>query len=296
MTAVPVSLGVGPTSAATSTAPAGASSLADAAAEARRRAAEREKSRARRNARVDGRERRRRSDVELSQIAERGRRELGGSGPGSADEATAEEVIAWAVAEFGDSLAVASSMTDSVLAALVSAQLPWVDVLFGETGYHFAETIGTRDAVAHSLDVTVVDVRPLLSVAEQDDAYGPDLFARDPEACCRMRKVEPMRRVLSGYEAWATGVRRADSASRATAELVSWDASNNLVKINPIAGWSDDQLVGYALRHGLTVNPLLNDGYPSIGCEPCTRRVGPGEDARAGRWAGADKSECGLHI
>jgi len=294
VTAVSVSLGVGPTSSVAS--PAGASPLAGTAAEARRRAAEREMSRARRNARVDGRERRRRSDAELSQIAERGRRELGGSGPGSADEATAHEVIAWAVEQFGDSLAVASSMTDSVLSALVAEQLPWVDVLFGETGYHFAETLGTRDAVAHSLDVTVVDVRPLLSVAEQDEAYGPDLFARDPEACCRMRKVEPMRRVLSGYEAWATGVRRADSGSRAKAELVSWDASNNLVKINPIAAWSDDELVGYALRHGLTVNPLLNDGYPSIGCEPCTRRVSAGEDARAGRWSGVDKSECGLHI
>jgi phosphoadenosine phosphosulfate reductase len=294
VTAVSVSLGVGPNA---SSAPSGpVSSLAGTAAAARRRAAEREQSRARHRARVDGRERRRRSDAELSQIAARGRRELGGSGIGSADEASAHEVIAWAVEQFGDSLAVASSMTDSVLAALVSEQLPWVDVLFGDTGYHFAETLGTRDAVAHQLDVTVVDVRPRLSVAEQAEAYGPDLFARDPEACCRIRKVEPMRDILTGYEAWATGVRRADSGSRASAELVSWDASNNLVKINPIAAWSDDELVGYALAHRLTVNPLLDDGYPSIGCEPCTRRVAPGEDVRAGRWSGVDKSECGLHI
>jgi phosphoadenosine phosphosulfate reductase len=292
MTAVPVALGVGPTSVASGP----TSSLARTAADARRRAALREQSRARRNARVDGRERRRRSDSELSEIARRGQAELGGSGIGAADEATAEEVIAWAVEQFGDSLAVASSMTDSVLSYLVSQQLPWVDVLFGDTGYHFAETLGTRAAVEHSIDVTVVDVRPRLSVAQQDEAYGADLFARDPEACCRMRKVEPMREILGGYEAWATGLRRADSGTRAQAPLVTFDHNNNLVKINPIAAWDDDRLVGYALRHGLTVNPLLNDGYPSIGCEPCTRRVGAGEDARAGRWSGVDKTECGLHI
>ncbi|TWH32097.1 phosphoadenosine phosphosulfate reductase [Isoptericola variabilis J7] len=126
--------------------------------------------------------------------------------------------------------------------------------------------------------------------------HGPDLFERDAEACCRMRKVEPMRQVLAGYEAWATGLRRGDSVTRREAPLVTWDSSNNLVKINPIAAWSDDDLVSFALRHRLVVNPLLNDGYPSIGCEPCTRRVAPGEDPRAGRWAGLDKVECGLHV
>ncbi|WP_402461631.1 phosphoadenylyl-sulfate reductase [Isoptericola aurantiacus] len=293
MTAVSVALGVGPNASAAS---APVSTLAGAAEAARRRSAARERSRARRNARVDGRERRLRSAAELCDIARQGQAELGGSGIGAPDEASAQEVIAWAVEQFGDSLAVASSMTDSVLAYLVSQELPWVDVLFGDTGYHFAETLGTRDAVEHSLDVTVVDVRPRLSVAEQDEVYGARLYRRDPEACCRMRKVEPMREVLGGYEAWATGLRRADSGTRAKAELVSFDHANNLVKINPIAAWSDDELVAFALRNGLTVNPLLNDGYPSVGCEPCTRRVTAGEDARAGRWAGLDKSECGLHI
>ncbi len=290
MTAVSVSLGVGPNTGAPVSSP-----LAGTAQRARERAAARESARAERRARLAGVNRRRRSDSELWEAARRGQAELGGSGPGSADEATAEEVIAWSVREFGDGLAVASSMTDSVLAYLVSQQLPWVDVLFGDTGYHFAETLGTRAAVEHELDVTVVDVRPRLTVAQQDAVHGPDLFERDPEACCRMRKVEPMREALAGYEAWATGLRRADSVSRASAPLVSWDSSNNLVKINPIAGWTDDDLVSYALRHRLVVNPLLADGYPSIGCAPCTRRVEPGEDARAGRWAGLDKSECGLH-
>jgi phosphoadenosine phosphosulfate reductase len=296
MTAVSVSLGVGPNAGPTSSLAAGASPLAGAASEARERAEARARARAERRARLAGVNRRRRTDAELRELAQRGQAELGGSGPGAADEATAEEVIAWAVREFGDALAVASSMTDSVLSYLVSRQLPWVDVLFGDTGYHFAETLGTRAAVEHELDVTVVDVRPRLTVAQQEEVHGPRLYERDPEACCRMRKVEPMRETLAGYEAWATGLRRADSASRATAPLVTWDEGNNLVKINPIAAWTDDDLVSYALRHRLVVNPLLNDGYPSIGCRTCTRRVAPGEDARAGRWAGLDKSECGLHV
>jgi len=303
---VSVGLGVGPPisattlrSAATPDGPSpdgtDGSSLRSNAAASRARLAERERARADRQERLAARPRRRRSDEELQEVVRRGQAELAGSGVGAADEAGAKEVVAWAAAEFGDSLAVASSMKDAVVPFLVSQELPWVDVLFGETSYHFAETLGTRDLVAHELDVTVVDVRPELSVAEQDAAYGKDLFARDPEACCRMRKVEPMRRALAGYEAWATGLRRADSAGRREAPLISWDAANGLVKINPLAGWSDDDLVSFALRHRLPANPLLAEGYPSIGCAPCTRAVAPGEDPRAGRWAGLEKSECGLH-
>jgi phosphoadenosine phosphosulfate reductase len=139
-------------------------------------------------------------------------------------------------------------------------------------------------------------VRPDLTVAEQDAKYGPKLHDRDPEACCAMRKVAPMKKALEGYEAWATGVRRSETAARANAPLVSWDERNGVVKINPIAAWTDDQVEDYAARHGLVVNPLLADGYPSVGCEPCTARPLPGEDARSGRWAGLDKDECGLHV
>nr|WP_265521011.1 phosphoadenylyl-sulfate reductase [Oerskovia sp. JB1-3-2] len=210
-------------------------------------------------------------------------------------EATAEQVVAWAVREFGTSIAVACSMADAVLPHLVAAQAPWVDVLFLDTGYHFAETVGTRDAVEQQMDVTIVDVLPDLTVAQQDAAHGKDLFGRDPAACCQMRKVVPLQRTLAGYEVWVTGVRRDEAPTRAGTPLVTWDDKNGLVKINPLAAWSFDDLLGYATRNQVILNPLLNDGYPSIGCAPCTKRVAPGDDPRSGRWAGLDKTECGLH-
>nr|WP_245708760.1 phosphoadenylyl-sulfate reductase [Ruania alba] len=225
----------------------------------------------------------------------RGQQLLHGSGIGADDEASPAEVAAWAAEEFGTSLAVACSMADAALPHLVSQAAPWVDVLFLETGYHFAETVGTRERVAHEMDVTVVDVLPKLTVAEQDAEYGKDLFARDPAACCAMRKVEPLQRTLAGYEAWVTGVRREEAPTRANTPLVTWDEKNGLVKINPVASWSTEDLQNYADAHGVILNPLLNDGYPSIGCAPCTARVAPGADPRSGRWAGLDKTECGLH-
>lgn len=268
--------------------PAGGGRLA----EVRARAAAREESRdARRRARAS---RHRRSVDELRHVVERGQAQL--HADGDRPEATAVEVVAWAVREFGPYLAVASSMQDLVLAHLVSRQLPFVDVLFGDTGYHFAETLGTRGAVEIEMDVDVVDVRPELTVAEQDAEHGPRLHDRDPEACCAMRKVAPMRQALQGYEAWATGVRRGETAARANAPLVSFDERNGVVKINPLAAWSDEEVEEYARTHGVVVNPLLSDGYPSVGCEPCTQRVEAGQDARAGRWAGRDKDECGLHV
>ena len=238
--------------------------------------------------------RRRRTSEELRAVVERGQAQLHASS--ESPEADAHAVIAWAVREFGPFMAVASSMQDTVLSHLVAEQFPFVDVLFGDTGYHFAETLGTRGAVEIELDVNVVDVRPTLTVAQQDAKYGPRLHDRDPEACCAMRKVAPMQKALEGYEAWATGVRRGETAARANAPLVTWDERNGVVKINPIAAWTDDQVSDYADRHGLMVNPLLADGYPSVGCEPCTARPLPGEDARSGRWAGRDKDECGLHV
>jgi phosphoadenosine phosphosulfate reductase len=245
-----------------------------------------------------------RSVEELRAIAARGAVELGGSGLDGAvhdggampGEATAEEVIAWVARELGGDLAaVACSMADAVLPHVVAQALPFVDVLFLETGYHFGETLGTRDAVATTMDVTVVDVLPELTVAEQDAQHGKDLWARDPAACCAMRKVEPLRRTLAGYEVWFTGVRRDEATTRTHTPLITFDEKNGLVKVNPLAAWSSDDLYGYAARHGVPLNPLLDDGYPSIGCAPCTRRVAPGEDPRAGRWSGFEKTECGLH-
>ncbi len=186
-------------------------------------------------------------------------------------------------------------MADAVLPAVVANHAPGVDVLFLDTGYHFAETYGTRAQVAHELDVTIVDVLPKLTVAGQDAEYGPRLYERDPAACCRMRKVEPLKAALDGYEAWVTGIRRDEGPTRADTPLVTFDEQFGLVKLNPLAAWTFDDVVDYATEHRVPVNLLLSDGYPSIGCEPCTQRVAPGDDPRAGRWAGFAKTECGLH-
>jgi phosphoadenosine phosphosulfate reductase len=186
-------------------------------------------------------------------------------------------------------------MADAVLAHLASTVAPGIDVVFLDTGYHFAETLGTRDAVASTLPVNVVNVTPEQTVAEQDATYGKDLFNRDPDLCCSLRKVEPLSRLLSGYDAWATGLRRAETKNRVMAPVVGWDEKKRKVKVSPLARWSDDDVDRYISDNNILVNPLQYDGYPSIGCWPCTRRVAPGDDARSGRWSGTGKTECGLH-
>ncbi len=233
----------------------------------------------------------RRDAADLKALAVQGGKRFADAAP----EAAHDAVLAWVAETFGYRTAVACSMADAVLPHVVAGHLPWVDTLFLETGYHFAETLGTRDAVESSMELTIVDVTPERSVAEQDAEFGKDLFARDPAACCAMRKVEPLERTLHEYEVWITGVRRDEGPTRADTPLVDWDEKNGLVKVNPLAHWTFDQLLAYADEHDVIVNPLVNDGYPSIGCAPCTRRVAPGEDPRAGRWAGLDKTECGLH-
>jgi phosphoadenosine phosphosulfate reductase len=209
--------------------------------------------------------------------------------------APAESIIEWAVATFGDRFCVTSSMADAVLAHLAATVAPGVDVVFLDTGYHFAETLGTRDAVEATLPVNLVTVRPAQTVAEQDATYGKDLFARDPDLCCALRKVLPLEEALAGYDAWATGLRRAETRNRVMAPVVGWDTNKRKVKVSPLARWTDEDVDRYASGHGVLVNPLVYDGFPSIGCWPCTRRVAPGEDPRSGRWAGFAKTECGIH-
>jgi phosphoadenosine phosphosulfate reductase len=211
------------------------------------------------------------------------------------EEASALEIIGWAADNFGERLAVTSSMADAVVAHLASRVKPGIDVLFLDTGYHFAETIGTRDAVAQVYDVNVINVTPTLSVAGQDAAFGKDLFARDPDRCCALRKVAPLNAAMRDYDAWVTGLRRDETPSRANTPVVSWDAKRGKVKVCPIARWTQDDVNAYVAEHGILLNPLLLDGYDSIGCRPCTRRTLAGEDSRAGRWAGSSKTECGLH-
>ncbi|WP_375498202.1 phosphoadenylyl-sulfate reductase [uncultured Jatrophihabitans sp.] len=224
---------------------------------------------------------------EMKALAEKAGDELEG--------ATALEILGWADEQFGPSWAVASSMADTVLPSLAAKVRPGVDVLFLDTGYHFAETLGTRDAAAATLPVTIRTVLPHQTVAEQDASFGARLYERNPDQCCALRKVMPLRKALKDYGAWASGLRRDEASTRAGVKVVEWDDSRGMVKLNPIAAWTQDDIDRYIVDNGVLVNPLLFDGYGSVGCAPCTRRIAPGEDARAGRWAGSGKIECGIH-
>jgi phosphoadenosine phosphosulfate reductase len=209
--------------------------------------------------------------------------------------APAEVIVEWAVATFGERFCITSSMGDAVLAHVASRVAPGIDIVFLDTGYHFPETIGTADAVGATMPVNLIPITPVQTVAEQDAEYGSELFRRDPDLCCKLRKVQPLAEALSGYDAWATGLRRAETHNRVIAPVVGWDARKGKVKVSPLARWTDAEVDAYVERHGVLVNPLVYDGYPSIGCAPCTRRVAPGDDPRSGRWAGTAKTECGIH-
>ena len=210
-------------------------------------------------------------------------------------DADAVSILAWTTALFTDRWVVASSMQDAVLIDLAATVKPDVPVVFLDTGYHFAETIGTRDAVAATYPkLRILDATPDLSVAEQESEFGV-LYNSDPDRCCRLRKILPLRRILADYYVWVTGVRRADSLGRAEVPKVGWDRTYGLIKINPVADWSDEQYDQYIAENDILVNPLVPAGYPSIGCAPCTAKPLPGADARSGRWSGQAKTECGLH-
>ncbi len=237
------------------------------------------------------------TEAELRELAARGAAEL--------DGASAPELLRWTEENFGGvngprgwatcNYVVASNMQDAVLVDLAARVRPGVPVMFLDTGYHFVETIGTRDAIESVYDVRVLNVTPEHTVAEQDALVGKDLFASDPGECCRMRKVAPLGKALSGYSAWVTGLRRVEAPTRANAALISFDEAFKLVKINPLATWTDDDVQNYIDEHDVLVNPLVYEGYPSIGCAPCTAKPADGADPRSGRWQGLAKTECGLH-
>jgi len=226
--------------------------------------------------------------TDLRALAERGAAELG-------PDASADQVLAWTARTFGDGFIVASNMQDAVLIDLAVRARPGIDVLFLDTGYHFAETIGTRDAVETVYGVRIVNAEPEHTPRQQDDLLGKDLFATEPNRCCFLRKVVPLERTLARYRAWVTGVRRVEAPTRADTPLVSYDEKFRLVKVNPLAAWSDEDMERYIAEHNVLVNPLVGEGYPSIGCAPCTAKPLPGADKRSGRWAGTAKIECGLH-
>lgn len=227
------------------------------------------------------------TETDLRELAERGAEEL--------DGATAIDLLRWVDENFRDDYVVASNMQDAVLIDMAVKVRPGVDVLFLDTGYHFAETIGTRNAVSDVYDVNVINVTPEHSVPQQDALLGKNLFARDPNECCRLRKVAPLGKALRGYSAWVTGLRRVEAPTRANAPVVSFDAAFGLVKVNPLAAWNDQDIQDYIDAYDVLVNPLVFDGYPSIGCAPCTARPVDGADPRSGRWQGMGKVECGLH-
>jgi phosphoadenosine phosphosulfate reductase len=209
--------------------------------------------------------------------------------------ATAEEIIRWAADTFGDRVCLTSSMTDAVIIHLASSVKPGIDVVFLDTGYHFPETVGTRDAAQVVYPINLVNVTPSRTVAEQDAELGPRLYGRNPDLCCYLRKVEPLQKTLKNYDAWISGVRRAETDKRKNTRVVEWDPRREMVKVNPIAAWTDEQVEEFIAANGVLVNPLVEDGYPSIGCATCTLRVTPGADPRSGRWAGTGKTECGIH-
>jgi phosphoadenosine phosphosulfate reductase len=209
--------------------------------------------------------------------------------------ASADDVIRWASDTFGSRICITSSMTDAVLIHLVSRLKPGIDVLFLDTGYHFPETIGTRDAVSAVYPVNVVNVTPSTTVEQHDAELGPKLYGRNPDLCCYLRKVVPLEQALGPYDAWITGVRKEETDSRSDTRAVQWDAKRQMVKVNPIVDWTQQQVDSYIADNGVLVNPLVYDGYPSIGCRTCTLRVEAGADPRSGRWAGTAKNECGIH-
>lgn len=244
-------------------------------------------------------------DPATNRWPEAGLRELAERGSAELEGASATDVLRWADETFGGvggprstatcNYVVAASMADAVLIDLAAKVRPGVPVLFLDTGYHFAETIGTRDAVEAVYDVRVLNITPEHTVAEQDALLGKNLFSRDPNECCRLRKVAPLSKALRGYAAWVTGLRRDEASTRNDATVVGFDDKFGLVKINPLVNWTDSQVADYIAEHNVLVNPLIDEGYPSIGCAPCTARPAAGADPRSGRWQGTGKVECGLH-
>jgi phosphoadenosine phosphosulfate reductase len=172
---------------------------------------------------------------------------------------------------------------------------PKLPVYYLDTGLLFPETYAFIGEIEARYGISVRAVQPELSLVEQARGHGEALWERDPDACCAIRKVAPQRAFLKNYSAWITGLHRAAIRTREDVPRVTWDAGSNVVKVSPLASWTDEDVAAYADEHGIPHNPLIDAGYASIGCVPCTRRVAPGEDARAGRWAGFTKTECGLH-
>lgn len=211
-----------------------------------------------------------------------------------------QDVLAAAIERYGGKIVVACSFgaEDVVLVDMVHRVNPSVPLFYLDTEFLFPETYATRDRAIERYKLKpaqVIQVKSLLSPQAQAESYGEALWARDPDHCCRLRKVEPLTRVLSGYDAWITGIRREQAPSRANAGLIEWDEKFKLVKVNPLVRWTWTDVWTYIKIYEVPYNPLHDQNYPSIGCTHCTAPVIPGDDLRAGRWKNFAKTECGLH-
>jgi len=215
------------------------------------------------------------TDAELNEISE------------SFESRPASEVVEWAVANFGGELCLTTSLTDAVLVDVALSVDPGVEVVFIDTGFHFPETIDILDEVKRRYSP---NLRVLRSSKPLDD-----LWRRDTDACCAVRKVAQLDSALEGKQAWMSGLRRADAPNRANTPIIQRDR-RGLVKVNPLANWSDEYVDRYIAERNVPMNALVAQGFPSVGCWPCTRAIAEGEDPRAGRWAGTSKTECGLHL
>ncbi|MGQ9771670.1 MAG: phosphoadenylyl-sulfate reductase [Thermogutta sp.] len=214
------------------------------------------------------------------------------------EDAPAEDILRWAVETFYPSLTMATTFGPEgyVLLSMLARLQPKVRVFNLDTGYQFAETLELRDCIAQKYGIEVVLARPELSAEEYEKRNGGPLYKSNPDRCCFERKVQVLKREVVGYRAWISGIRRDQSPHRANAPIVGWDKKFGLVKINPLARWTKNQVWQKIMDEGIRYNPLHDRGYPSIGCWPCTRPVLSGEDERAGRWSGTGKIECGLHL
>lgn len=212
------------------------------------------------------------------------------------ENATPETVIRWAVETFPNiTFACSFGAEDVVLVDMLQKISPSTDIFYLDTDFHFKETYETRDRIAEKYNLQFVQVKPKLTPEEQAAQHGEKLWEADPNACCNIRKVEPLTRILGQYEAWITGIRRDQAPTRANAKKVEYDTKFGLVKFNPLAAWTSEDVWNYIRANDVIYNPLHDRSYPSIGCEYCTRPVAAGEDPRAGRWSGFEKTECGLH-
>lgn len=208
-----------------------------------------------------------------------------------------ETVLRWGVETFGDGIVLACSFgaEDVVLVDMLVKITPNAKIFYLDTDIHFPETYYTRDRLQEKYNISFMQMKPPLTLEEQAAQHGGELWKTNPDLCCHIRKVTPLTEVLTKHEAWVTGIRRDQAPTRANARKVEWDEKFELVKLNPLAAWTSNDVWNYIRTHQVPYNPLHDRNYPSIGCSVCTRPVMPGEDPRAGRWSGHIKTECGLH-